>query len=75
MTTPLPLLARSLKLGDTIGFFSPSSPVTVSAPERYARAKKYLGDKGFQLKAGSQLENLTIIDRELFNSALQSSTN
>ena len=53
MTTSLPLLARGLKLGDTIGFFSPSSPVTVSAPQRYARAKKYLEDKGFQLKAGS----------------------
>lgn len=41
-----------LHLGDVIGFYSPSSPATSFAPKRFRRAKKYLQDKGFQLKAG-----------------------
>lgn len=47
------LLARPLKQGDTIGFFSPSSPATVFAPKRFERAKAFLVSKGFKVKAGS----------------------
>ncbi|WP_122096926.1 S66 peptidase family protein [Rahnella sp. Larv3_ips] len=47
------LLAPPLKTGDTIGFFSPSSPVTVTAPNRFNRAKSFLVNKGFHLKAGN----------------------
>ncbi|MHC6528786.1 S66 family peptidase [Vibrio proteolyticus] len=47
------LLPPRLKQGDTIGFFSPSSPATVFAPTRFARAKTFLESKGFKLKAGS----------------------
>ncbi|WP_162596519.1 S66 family peptidase [Vibrio atypicus] len=47
------LLARPLKQGDTIGFFSPSSPATVFAPKRFERAKAFLASKGFKVKAGS----------------------
>lgn len=45
-------LPPSLKPGDTIGFFSPSAPATVFAKERFERAKEYLSDKGYKLKAG-----------------------
>ena len=48
------LLAPPLKTGDTIGFFSPSSPVTVTAPNRFNRAKTFLVNKGFHLKAGNR---------------------
>lgn len=48
-----PLLASPLKTGDTVGFFSASSPVTATAPERFSRGKKFLEEKGFVLKAGS----------------------
>ncbi len=47
------ILASRLKKGDTIAFFSPSSPVTVGAPKRFERAKQFLSDKGFNLVAGS----------------------
>jgi len=49
-----PLLASPLKTGDTVGFFSASSPVTATAPERFSRGKKFLEEKGFVLKAGSR---------------------
>lgn len=42
-----------LKLGDKIGFFSPSTPITAIATERFKRAKKYLEDKGFILVEGN----------------------
>ncbi|PSW16320.1 LD-carboxypeptidase [Photobacterium rosenbergii] len=42
-----------LKRGDTIGFFSPSSPATCFAPKRYERATAFLQQKGFNLKAGN----------------------
>lgn len=42
-----------LKPGDTIGFFSPSSAATAWAPNRFARARDFLGAQGFRLKAGS----------------------
>ena len=47
------LLAPPLRTGDTIGFFSPSSPVTMTAPNRFNRAKSFLEKKGFRLKAGN----------------------
>ncbi len=46
------ILAHSLKKGDTIAFFSPSSPITAKAPVRFERAQKFLRDKGFHLVAG-----------------------
>ncbi|WP_252504358.1 S66 peptidase family protein [Sporosarcina sp. Marseille-Q4943] len=42
-----------LKPGDTIGIFTPSSPATVTAKQRYERGKRYLLEKGFQIKEGS----------------------
>ncbi|AVF36113.1 S66 family peptidase [Rahnella sikkimica] len=47
-----PLFPQALKTGDTIGFFSASSPVTATAPNRFARGKEFLREKGFRLKAG-----------------------
>jgi muramoyltetrapeptide carboxypeptidase len=47
------LKPKSLKTGDTIGFFSPSSPATVFAPTRFERAKSFFANKGFQLEAGN----------------------
>ena len=44
---------KALNIGDKIGFFSPSSPATVFAPNRFARAKDYLEAKGFTLVEGS----------------------
>ncbi len=46
------LLADRLKYGDTIAFFSPSSPVTSWAHKRFERAKAFLEQKGFKLIAG-----------------------
>lgn len=42
-----------LKAGDSIGIFSPSSPITYSCPNRFERAKKYLQSKGFKIIEGS----------------------
>lgn len=47
-----PLLAPPLQVGDTIGFFSSSAPVTTTAPHRFSRGKRFLEEKGFHLKAG-----------------------
>ena len=44
---------KALNIGDKIGFFSPSSPATVFAPKRFARAKRYLEEQGFILVEGS----------------------
>ncbi len=44
---------KALNIGDKIGFFSPSSPATVFAPNRFARAKRYLEKQGFILVEGS----------------------
>ena len=41
-----------LKKGDVIGYISPSSPVTATSPLRYERARQFLENKGFVLKAG-----------------------
>ncbi|MBL4830940.1 MAG: LD-carboxypeptidase [Aliivibrio sp.] len=46
------LLPKQLQTGDTIGFFSPSSPATAFAPKRFQRALSFLTDKGFKLQAG-----------------------
>lgn len=45
-----------LKYGDSIGIFSPSSPITYSCPERFKRAKKYLQEKGFNIIEGNLTE-------------------
>ena len=42
-----------LKFGDSIGIFSPSSPITYSCPRRFERAKKYLQEKGFNIIEGN----------------------
>lgn len=41
-----------LKKGDKIGIFTPSSPATVTARERFERAKAFLQSKGFELVEG-----------------------
>jgi len=46
------MYANRLMKGDTIAFFSPSSPITAKAPKRFLRAKKYLLEKGFNLVEG-----------------------
>ena len=43
---------RKIKVGDSIGIFSPSAPITYSCPNRFDRAKKYLQSKGFNLIEG-----------------------
>lgn len=65
MSVPSSLLAPRLALGETIGFFSPSSPVTVTAPERFKRAKSFLQQKGFVLQAGLRNKQI-FIDLEPF---------
>jgi len=45
-----------LKVGDSIGIFSPSSPITYSCPNRFRRAKGYLQSKGFKIIEGSLTE-------------------
>ncbi len=47
------LYAKALSIGDKIGFFSPSSPATAFAPNRFQRAKAYLKAQGFELVEGS----------------------
>ncbi len=47
------MLAEKLKKGDTIAVFSPSSPATMFAPKRYARAKEYIQTQGFNIFEGS----------------------
>lgn len=42
-----------LKIGDTIGVFSPSSPATATAFTRYARGKSFLESKGFKVLEGT----------------------
>lgn len=47
------MLAQHLKKGDTIAIFSPSAPATVTANERYLRAKQFIESKGFNVLEGS----------------------
>ena len=51
-TSPTPILARPLRPGDAIGYFSPSSSATHFAPKRYERARAYLRGQGFELVSG-----------------------
>lgn len=44
---------KRLKMGDTIGIFSPSSPITYTVPKRFHRAKAYLEAKGFKIVEGA----------------------
>ena len=44
---------KNLELGDTIGIFSPSSPITHLCPIRFQRAKDFLKNKGFEIIEGS----------------------
>ncbi len=46
------LVPPKLKPGDTIGVFSPSSPISATVPVRYQRGKSYLEARGFQVKEG-----------------------
>lgn len=42
-----------LKVGDCIGIFSPSSPITYTVPKRFERAKAFLEHKGFKIIEGN----------------------
>lgn len=44
---------EKLKKGDTIGIFSPSTPITCFCPKRFTRAKNYLSNKGFNIIEGN----------------------
>lgn len=44
---------KSLKVGDAIGIFSPSTPISVISPKRYERGKQYLINKGFKIIEGN----------------------
>lgn len=44
---------KRLKIGDTIGIFSPSTPITSTNKNRYNRSKKFLEDKGFKILEGN----------------------
>lgn len=43
---------RRLRQGDSIGIFSPSSPITNTVPIRFRRVKEYLEHKGFKIVEG-----------------------
>ncbi len=47
------MVPEKLKRGDRIAVFSPSSPATATCPKRYARAKKFIEEKGFELVEGN----------------------
>lgn len=44
---------KNLKYGDTIGIFSPSTPITAICKKRYRRGKSFLESKGFIIKEGT----------------------
>ena len=46
-------LFNHLKKGDSIGIYSPSSPITYNSPIRFKRAKDFLASKGFEIVEGS----------------------
>ena len=48
-----PTRPSPLRAGDTIGYFSPSSPATQFAPTRSERARDFLMGHGYQLKTGA----------------------
>lgn len=43
---------KKIKVGDSIGIFSPSSPITYLVPNRFQRGKKFLESKGFDIIEG-----------------------
>ncbi len=43
---------RKLEVGDCIGIFSSSSPITYLVPKRFERAKTFLEAKGFKIIEG-----------------------
>ena len=45
-------MMKRLKKGDRIGIFTPSSPATVTALQRFERAKAFLESKGFVIVGG-----------------------
>lgn len=45
-------MMKRLEKGDTIGIFTPSSPATVTALQRFERAKAFLESKGFVIVEG-----------------------
>ncbi|MEG0440321.1 MAG: LD-carboxypeptidase [Solibacillus sp.] len=47
------IVLNSLKYGDKIGVFSPSSAASVSAKKRYDRGKAFLEQKGFHIVEGN----------------------
>lgn len=65
------LYAKALSIGDKIGFFSPSSPATAFAPNRFQRAKAYLKAQGFELVEVRLRENLIITAQARFGSVLK----
>ncbi|MPQ45231.1 S66 family peptidase [Clostridium tarantellae] len=42
-----------LQKGDSIGIFSPSSPITATCPKRFKRGKDFLTNKGFEIIEGN----------------------
>lgn len=46
-----------LNHGDSIGIFSPSSPITYTSPIRFERAKKYFQNKGINIVEGNLTGN------------------
>ena len=47
------LIPPKLKRGDTIGIFSPSSPISATVPVRYRRGVDYLKSQGFCIREGA----------------------
>ncbi len=45
-------MVQRLKKGDKIGIFTPSSPSTVTANQRFQRAKSFIEEKGFVIVEG-----------------------
>lgn len=47
------MLAPKLQPGDTVGLFSPSSPASAFAPERYRRGVEFLKSRGYRVREGA----------------------
>lgn len=43
---------KKLEIGDIIGIFSPSSPITYLVPNRFEKGKRFLENKGFKIIEG-----------------------
>lgn len=55
-----------LKKGDSIGIFSPSTPITYTCPKRFERGKEYLKNKGFQIIEGKLTGKYDYYSLEVF---------